>query len=129
MKQHHNKVVGALHSAEKKLEENPDSGARELAKMLLEIANQYAEGKVGNLLPSTDLSNVIPARDRRPLKLIFTASTVCAVTVGSVLLGVPDAAIASIVGLSGVVVISLTQGASMRDGLEILDSVRGIQRP
>lgn len=61
--------------------------------------------------------------------MIGTAVPVCVATLTAVLLDVPEAALTSVVGAAGIVAVSLIYGRNSSARLDILDSVRGIQRP
>lgn len=129
LSEHHGRVISALRATEAKLDSDPDNGARELAKMLLEVANQYAINKTGNLLPSVDLDTYPAARNWEPLKTVAVAAVVCAATAAAVILKVPATALTPLVGLAGVLAAALIYGGRSRSALDILDTVRGIQRP
>ena len=102
-----------------------------LAETLLRIANSYSSGKIGELLPAAEVESLTPARSRdlEPFKMMLTALMLSGSALLVTLLDLPDAAITSLIGAMGIIAVSLVYGANARRGLEVLDSVRGIQRP
>ncbi|MFC9113374.1 hypothetical protein ACFTWN_08545 [Streptomyces sp. NPDC057092] len=129
LKEHHARVVAAIQKVEAKVDVDVVGGSRELAEILLHVANRYADGKVGELLPAEVLDDVHPVRNWEPVKMIATAVLLGGLTVAAVLMKIPEAALTPVVGVAGILAVSLVYGRNARSGLDILDSVRGIQRP
>ncbi|WP_369196805.1 hypothetical protein [Streptomyces djakartensis] len=122
-------MISALRISESKLDKDPKLACGELAGLLMEIGNRYAEGKLGELLPPAATANLSPVRNWEATKIVATATVLCGVTVAAILSGVPDTALTYIIGASGVVIATLIYGPRARSAFDILDSVRGIQRP
>lgn len=61
-------VVAALRQAELRLDTDPVQGAKELSRMLIAVAENYSNGRLGALLPAEDLKDLQPVRDRTALK-------------------------------------------------------------
>ncbi len=129
LREHHGTVISALRISESKLDKDPKLACGELAGLLMEIGNRYAEGKLGELLPPAATANLSPVRNWEATKIVATATVLCGVTVAAILSGVPDTALTYIIGASGVVIATLIYGPRARSAFDILDSVRGIQRP
>ncbi|WP_051722346.1 hypothetical protein [Streptomyces albus] len=53
-------VAGALRQDLVRLDSEPDTALRDLARKLLTIGERYAQGRVGALLPEDDLRDVVP---------------------------------------------------------------------
>ncbi|MGP3977281.1 hypothetical protein ACTWQF_25385 [Streptomyces sp. 8N114] len=64
LKEHAKLVVGKLQEVERELDKEPDRALRELAELLLRIAERYAQGRVGVLLDEQELQNVSAVRYR-----------------------------------------------------------------
>jgi hypothetical protein len=129
LKDHHRRVIAALKQAETQLDIDPDTASRKLAEMLMLIADRYAQGKLGDLLPSEVLQDVQPARSWETAKMVVTALMVTGIAVAAVLMKLPEAALTTVVGAGGIIAVGLVYGRNARSGFDILDSVRGIQRP
>ncbi|MFD3843536.1 hypothetical protein ACFWWC_46170 [Streptomyces sp. NPDC058642] len=129
LREHHGVIVSALRAAESNLDKDSDTGSKKLAEILMEIGNRYAQGKVGELLPESETANLQPARNWEVAKMAAIAVNLCAVTFIALLLKVPDAALTPVIGASGILTAILLYGRRARSAFEILDSVRGIQRP
>lgn len=80
---HAAKVVMALRLAEAQQDIEPGPALKEMTRILVTVAERYAEGKVGELLDHDDhaLAGVDPAPDYEPLRIagVFAAGVVGAV--------------------------------------------------
>ncbi|WP_371616348.1 hypothetical protein [Streptomyces sp. NBC_00454] len=76
-------VVSALRKAELQLDTDPIAGARELSRLLISIAENYAAGRLGALLSDEELKGLEPVTDhtalRETLHLVITLMVVGAV--------------------------------------------------
>ncbi|MER8047721.1 hypothetical protein [Streptomyces sp. NPDC094032] len=83
LKLHGAKVVMALRLAEAQQDIDPGPALKEMTRILVTVAERYAEGKVGELLDHDDhaLAGVDPAPDYEPLRIagVFGAGVVGAV--------------------------------------------------
>ncbi len=93
------------------------------------IAERYAEGRVGALLDEEQLTQSVRAPNWEPLRLAGVAVLTTGAAIGAHQIGVPDALTPYVVGGSGVLTLILLYGSRVRAGLDILDAVRGVQRP
>ncbi|WP_189301335.1 hypothetical protein [Streptomyces albospinus] len=73
-KEHAERVVMALRTAEAGLDVEPEEAARNLARMMLKISERYAQGKVGALLDPGDLPD--PQSRHEALRLSFAVGLV-----------------------------------------------------
>lgn len=83
LKLHAAKVVMALRLAEAQQDIEPGPALKEMTRILVTVAERYAEGKVGELLDHDDhaLAGIDPAPDYEPLRIagVFAAGVVGAV--------------------------------------------------
>ncbi|MFE3991553.1 hypothetical protein ACFXPW_07625 [Streptomyces goshikiensis] len=79
LKLHARLVVAALRQAELRLDTDPVEGAKELARLLVSVTDNYASGRLGALLPEEDLKDLEPVADRTALR--ETLHLVCALLV------------------------------------------------
>ncbi|MFE1796464.1 hypothetical protein ACFW9L_09905 [Streptomyces sp. NPDC059517] len=79
LKLHARLVVAALRQAELRLDTDPVQGAKELARLLVSVMDNYASGRLGALLPEQDLKDLEPVADRTALR--ETLHLVCALLV------------------------------------------------
>jgi hypothetical protein len=131
LRKHHLQVIAALQEKERVIDTNVRAALPDLAQTLTRIANSYSEGKIGELLPVSEVGSLHPAHTRNfePLKMILTALLLSGFALLVTMLDVPEAATTSLVGAAGIAAVSVVYGTKARQGLDILDSVRGIQRP
>ncbi|MER5729679.1 hypothetical protein ABT084_15295 [Streptomyces sp. NPDC002138] len=59
--------MAALRRAELQLDADTADGARELSRLLILVAEGYASGRLGSLLPEDELEDLEPVRDRTAL--------------------------------------------------------------
>ncbi|MFJ6773678.1 hypothetical protein ACIQOV_22440 [Kitasatospora sp. NPDC091257] len=75
LKEHAGKVVAALRTAEASLDTYPELARCDLAAKLHSIAEAYVEGRLGALLPESDLEGVKPSTEFETLRLAVLAVT------------------------------------------------------
>ncbi|MBR8642751.1 hypothetical protein KEF29_34170 [Streptomyces tuirus] len=128
---HARQVVSVLRMATHRIDQSPEDGLRELGLLLLQIAERQAEGRVGALLDEEQLAGIEPVtvRDWERLKLVVLLGICAMSAVGAHALDVPGALLPYAVGGAGLATALLVYGSRARDGLDIIDSLRGIQRP
>ncbi|WP_158710515.1 hypothetical protein [Streptomyces flavochromogenes] len=128
---HHLQVIAKLQEQERGIDVDVRSALTTLAETLTKVANAHSVGKIGELLSETEVGSLSPARSRdfEPLKMALTALMLSGSVLLVTFLDLPDAAVTSVVGAMGILAVSVIYGSNARRGLEILDSVRGIQRP
>ncbi|MGW2540194.1 hypothetical protein ACWC5I_04805 [Kitasatospora sp. NPDC001574] len=64
LKVHARLVVARLRVAEARFDIDAEAAAKELARLLVDIAENYGAGRVGALLPHEELQDLSPVRDR-----------------------------------------------------------------
>ncbi|MFC8718626.1 hypothetical protein [Kitasatospora sp. NPDC057198] len=74
LKDHAGRVVAALRTAESGLDTYPELARCDLAAKLHSIAEAYVEGRLGALLPESDLKDVQPSRGFETTRLIALAA-------------------------------------------------------
>jgi hypothetical protein len=121
-------VAAALQKATLGLDERPGGAPREVASLAFLICNRYVDQRWGALLDERQLAGLVPIHDREPIRLAVAVTLSVGAAVGVVALGVPSTVAPWV--MSGVAVLVFT-GLLGRGpkGLELLDSLRGIQRP
>ncbi|WP_158920277.1 hypothetical protein [Streptomyces sp. NBRC 109706] len=105
LKRHAARVVARLKASEGQVDNKGYIAIRDIAELLLTIAERYTQGRVGALLDEDDitdekLAGVRPARDREPLRLCLFATLVTAGAIGIASLKLSD--LASTVAVGGV---------------------------
>lgn len=129
MKEHTALVAAAIQRAASKIDSEPTLALSELAELSHTIATRWAERRSGALLDSSHLSGLTPIRSHETLRLLSAVILTVGAAVGIGFLEPPAAATPLLVGGIGLVCFSLVYGHNSPRPLELLDSVRGIQRP
>ncbi|WP_318216607.1 hypothetical protein [Streptomyces sp. SCL15-6] len=133
LREHHLKVIGALEVKESAIDVNARIALPDLAETLTRIVNAYSAGKIGQLLPASEIDHVIPfepvQRERERFKMVAVALLLGGCGVLVAFLDLPDTATTSLIGAIGIAIVAIVYGRKARQGLDLLDSVRGIQRP
>ncbi|MFE0545223.1 hypothetical protein [Streptomyces sp. NPDC058891] len=125
MKTHAGVVVAALRAAEARLDSDPNQALHDLGVLMLKIAERYVDGRIGQLLDEDEVADLQPIPDREPLRLILSAVLFGAGATGIVLAPVPEAAQTYLVGVCGLLVLSLIYGRGASKALGILTALRG----
>lgn len=128
LRNHTELVTAALYKTGTQLDSSPLSASDDLADMAYRICDAYVERRWGALLQDSELTGLDPVRNRETLKMATAGLITLCVSYGAALLNVPGAVLPLVFGLTGVVSFNLVLGRSPRS-LELLDAVRGIQRP
>ncbi|MFD9814911.1 hypothetical protein [Streptomyces sp. NPDC059080] len=87
-KEHAERVVMALRTAEAALDVEPEEAARNLARMMLTISERYAEGKVGALLDPGDLPDPQPRNEA--LRLSFAVGLIAGLALVAKAMNLPN---------------------------------------
>ncbi|MET8685789.1 hypothetical protein ABZV77_16365 [Streptomyces sp. NPDC004732] len=129
LKEHAAEVIGALRVAEARQDIDADTAEafEDLAKMLLKIAERYAEGRTGALLDPEDLADSTKAVNREWVRLAGLGVTVVGTAAGASLLGLPDPATSVLVGVVALVAVGLLYGARFLP-TDLVDIARGQSR-
>lgn len=125
LKSHQRLVVGALRRAESRLDASPAEGLRELAELLVAIAENYVQGRIGELLGDEDLQDVEPEPDRGRVRWFAALGLSIAAITGVALLDLPSAAEPSIISGVALLVTGLVYGPSVRRAVDIIEISRG----
>ncbi|MDG9708182.1 hypothetical protein [Streptomyces sp. DH10] len=129
LKEHTALVAAAIQRATSKVDVDPSAGLSELAELSFVIAIRCAECRPGALLDSANLSGLTPLRSHETLRLFGAVILTLAAAIGIGFLDAPAAATPLLIGGVGLVCFSAVYGHTNPRSLELLDSVRGIQRP
>lgn len=122
LKAHGGQVVAKLREAEAELDHGQLAVALgELAGLAATIAEQYAAGHIGALLPKAALEGRKPARDRELLRVAVAALLIAGGVVGLSFLELPDMAMAATATAWAVLVMLTVFGHSWARYLPILD--------
>lgn len=127
--QHHvGLVAAALRKASVQVDVDPERAVTELGDMAMRICNGYVQRSWGNLLEESELAGLEPLRDREQLRLAVAGALTFATVLAGGFLGLPGMALTVLVGLVGTLSFRGLLGRTPR-AMEMLDSLRGIQRP
>ncbi|MFD5311628.1 hypothetical protein [Streptomyces ardesiacus] len=130
LRDHHLKVIAALQEHEAAIDIDARTALPDLAETLTNIANAYSEGKIGQLLPGSEIDHLSPAEVAKGqrFKVVVLAVVLGGCGISVAFLDLPDTATTSLIGAIGITFVSLVYGRRAREGLDLLDSLRGIQR-
>ncbi|MET7809765.1 hypothetical protein ABZT26_02760 [Streptomyces sp. NPDC005395] len=131
LREHHFKVIAAIEEKEAAIDVDARTALPDLAETLMKIANAYSSGKIGQLLPDADLAHVTPFEPpkREHFKMVAVAVLLGGCGVLVAFLDLPDTATTSLIGALGIAIASMVYGRRAREAMDLLDSLRGIQRP
>ncbi|WBP92169.1 hypothetical protein [Kitasatospora cathayae] len=76
LRKHARLVAARLRKAEAGFDTDAEGAAREIARLLVEVADNYVAGRVGALLPEEELKELQPVRDHAALILLWLQSLV-----------------------------------------------------
>lgn len=131
LRDHHLKVIAALQEKEMAIDVDVHAALPDLAEALTRIVNAYSEGRIGQLLPVSEIDHLAPAEIAKGehIKMVVVAVLLggCGILVS--FLDLPDTATTSLIGAIGITIASMVYGRKARQAMDVLDSVRGIQRP
>lgn len=128
-KKHAALVCAALRKASSRIDADPDQGLQQMAELAMKITERYADRRWGALLDDADLANLEPVRSREFLRLVAAAVLTAAAALGISLLNPPAAVLPVLIGAIGLVSMSAIYGPRAHGPLDLLDAVRGVQRP
>lgn len=121
LKDHADQVVAALRKAEAGLDTYPDLARCDLAAKLHGVAEAYVEGRLGALLPGSDLEGVEPVRDFETLRLAVLAAALPVLTWGTEAAGLTGAVQGPTVGVGMLI------SAAVLFGRRALDTLPRVQ--
>ncbi|SHN37947.1 hypothetical protein SAMN05216499_1584 [Actinacidiphila paucisporea] len=125
LKRHAGLVVAALRAAEGKIDSAPESALPNLAELVLRISENYIGGRIGQLLDDADLQGLEPVADREPLRIIAAACICGGTAVGISFTALPDEAKTYLIGVGGVIGLTIIYGRNARRAFDILATLRG----
>ncbi|MFF1359192.1 hypothetical protein [Streptomyces sp. NPDC058297] len=100
----------------------------DLADTALRIGDSHAGPRWGRLLEESELAGLEPVRNYASLRMAAAGVLTPGVTYLAAFIGVPGIVLPLAIGFFGVLSFNLIVGRPSRS-LELLDSMRGIQRP
>ncbi|WP_157840661.1 hypothetical protein [Streptomyces leeuwenhoekii] len=98
LKAHAGQVVGALRAAEAQQDVEPADALREMAVMLVIIAERYAEGRLGQLLDEGRLDPGVSATQGEYLRFLGLGAGVVAAMAAACSFGIPSDALGPLLG-------------------------------
>jgi hypothetical protein len=122
-------VAAAVRAATLKLDSEPTAALHELSSLACTILDRFTERRWGALLDEAHLAGLEPVRNRETLRLVAAATLTAGAAVGIGLLNPPASATPLLVGAVGLIFFSVTYGHRGPRAMELLDSLRGVQRP
>ncbi|MEU6381908.1 hypothetical protein [Streptomyces sp. NPDC046909] len=129
VRRHVHLVAAALQQKNLRLDtEDADTALIDIAGMALRICDAYVERHWGSLLAETQLTGIEPIHEREAIRVAAAGLITVSVSYLAAAGGVSAAALPLVIGLAGVISFNVILGRTPR-ALELLDSIRGIQRP
>lgn len=124
LKRHARQVVAVLKNTETRLDVDPNQALRDLAGLLLTIAERYAEGRVGALLDDEQIAGTEPVQEREALKMVLAALLMCATAAAALgaidATGLPSVLEPVAIASSAMVALVLVYGRRASQRLEFL---------
>ncbi|MEW2709246.1 hypothetical protein AB0948_30230 [Streptomyces koyangensis] len=129
LRAHAARVVGAIRAAEARQDTDADTGAafEAMARMLLTIAERYAEGRTGCLLDAEDMAGAEEAMNREWVRLVVLGVLVVGAIAGGAALDLPGEATASLAGFTALAASGALYGTRMPI-TDVIDVMRGQSR-
>ncbi len=128
LKTHAAQVVGALRAAEARQDAEPAEALRELAVMLVIIAERYAEGRLGRLLDQDRLDPAISATRGEYLRFFGLGAGVVAAMTAAVSCGIPSDALGPLLGFVITFGAVIFLRGRMPAPADLVDILRGADR-
>ncbi|MGW4784896.1 hypothetical protein [Streptomyces sp. NPDC004230] len=130
LRRHAEKVAGALRAAEYQQHVDPQGALREISRMLTQITERCAEGRLGALLDDDDewMRAAHPARGHDLLKMLAAGLIITAISAGALLAGLPDGAVGTLIGTLAPLLVVLLFRSQMPSGTALIDLFRSADR-
>ncbi|MFI9185582.1 hypothetical protein ACIGXG_25560 [Streptomyces goshikiensis] len=125
LREHAGQVVARLREAEARLDTDPSEAFQELARLLMTIAENYTAGRVGALLPASELTGRRSVKDRELIKLSAVILALVGVAIAAPLVGLPEGTLLPVLGGVGLLLLLATFRRRYRDYLDLLPFVQG----
>ncbi|MFB8381057.1 hypothetical protein [Streptomyces rubiginosohelvolus] len=126
----HGRLVAAL--LRQKIQEidmNPVGISVEIAGVTTILCENYSRARLGALVDPQYLTGVTPANDHEWARLALAATLTTGAAIGIGFAGLPDAVAPIALGSIALLIFTGALGGSSPRSLELLDSMRGVQRP
>ncbi|MGW3012040.1 hypothetical protein ACWC9R_24875 [Streptomyces sp. NPDC001219] len=104
-REHAGRVIAALRKAAAQVDANPETGVRELGRMLTQIGDRLAEGRVGALLDEIELEGLEPVRDREALRTVAAAVLVAAAAIAVSFFHLPAEVAGPLTTVTGIIIL------------------------
>ncbi|MCX5391531.1 hypothetical protein [Streptomyces sp. NBC_00094] len=117
---HVRSVVKCLDAAEARVDVDGDSALPALVVLLDQVADRYADGRLGALLDAEMLKDYPPGRDWEALRLALLAVVIGLGAVGAGLLALSDPVTAVLIASVGVLGVSLLYRHNLKQGIDLL---------
>ncbi|MEV6594568.1 hypothetical protein [Streptomyces acidicola] len=115
---HARSVVKCLNAAEARIDVDGDEALIALVVLLGQVADRYADGRLGALLDEEKLTDYPAGRDWEALRLAFLAVVIAAGAVGTGFLALSDPATVVLIAGVGVLGVALLY-RNLRNGVEL----------
>ncbi|WP_127201753.1 hypothetical protein [Streptomyces sp. Z26] len=125
LRRHAGAVITVLRTQAALIDENPQTGLRDLGLTLISVAERCAEGRFGALMDEARLQGVSPARDLEALRIVAVALVVGGFAVTAALLNVPAAIAAPLTSAVGAISVAVAYRGAARAGMENLGVLLG----
>ncbi|MCT9091729.1 hypothetical protein N4G70_23060 [Streptomyces sp. ASQP_92] len=128
LKAHAAQVVGALRAAEARQDAEPAEALREMAVMLVIIAERYAEGRLGQLLDEDRLDSEVSATQGEYLRFLGLGTAVIAAMTAAVSFGIPSDALGPLLGVVATFGAVIFLRGRIPASADLVDILRGADR-
>lgn len=130
LRRHGEKVAGALREAEYHQHVDPHRALTEITRMLAQITERCAQGRLGALLDDDDewMRVARPARSHDLLKMLAAGLIITAISAGALLAGLPDGAVGTLIGTLAPLLVILLFRSQMPSGNALIDLFRSADR-
>ncbi|MEV7948480.1 hypothetical protein AB0O74_16110 [Streptomyces rubiginosohelvolus] len=126
----HGRLVAALLRQKiQAIDTNPVGISLEIAGISTLLCENYSRARLGALVDSEYLTDVTPAKDHEWARLALAATLTTGAAIGIGFAGLPDAVAPIALGSIALLIFTGALGGSSPRALELLDSMRGVQRP
>ncbi|MGW6316527.1 hypothetical protein [Streptomyces sp. NPDC055099] len=126
LRRHGRMVVAALREAEGRIDRDGPESAKDLAQMLLKVADRYTERRVGAMLDEDELAGLTPAHDWELLRMAAAALLIPSlVVVVGVFSELPEGTDIYVYGGGAIVILVLLYGRGVGRVLHLIDVIRG----
>ncbi|MGW2183911.1 hypothetical protein ACWCXX_39240 [Streptomyces sp. NPDC001732] len=122
---HARQVIAALRKAEARLDTDPNTALRDLADLLLTVADRYCEARVGALLDEAQLDSAQARSEREWLRIAVSALMLAGAAIGITALSLADSAEPVVIACACLFVLAIVWNRRIRRALDLLSIVLG----